>query len=118
MKRIAGREVPFASTKDGGEWRPFPSFPEFNTNKTRYDAFPSGHIATMMATVVVLGDNYPEKRWIYPVGYGIIGLVSLSMLNNGVHWASDYPLGLAIGYVFGKVTVRMNRIIRQTERKK
>ncbi len=25
------------------------------------------------------------------------------MVNNGVHWWSDYPLGLFIGYTVGKV---------------
>jgi membrane-associated phospholipid phosphatase len=118
MKRMAGRQTPFVATKDGGEWTPFPGFSEFNKNKAQYDAFPSGHIATMMATVVILADNYPEKRWIRPVGYSLMSLVGFSMINNGVHWASDYPLGLAVGYVFGKVTVKMNRLIRQTGKRR
>ena len=28
------------------------------------------------------------------------------MLNNGVHWISDYPLGIAIGYGLAKVVTR------------
>jgi hypothetical protein len=24
------------------------------------------------------------------------------MVNNGIHWYSDYPLAIAIGYTFGK----------------
>jgi hypothetical protein len=24
-------------------------------------------------------------------------------MNNGVHWASDYPLAIALGYSFGKI---------------
>ena len=31
------------------------------------------------------------------------------MLNNGVHWASDYPLGIWLGYAFGKMAVRKGR---------
>lgn len=30
-------------------------------------------------------------------------------MNNGVHWASDYPLGLALGYGLGKVAVSHGR---------
>jgi len=117
IKRLTGRESPFVSTGPGGVWRPFPGFSDFTKHTPRYDAFPSGHMTTMMATVTVLADNYPEKRWIRPVGYTIMGLVGVAMINNGVHWASDYPLAIGIGYVTGKVTVRMNRIVRYTTKK-
>ncbi len=70
-----------------------------------------------MATVTVLADNYPEKKLIRPIGYTVMGLVGLAMINNGVHWASDYPLAIGIGYVTGKVTVRINRIVRYTTKK-
>jgi len=32
-------------------------------------------------------------------------------MNNGVHWAGDYPLALAIGYGFGKIAVDNGRKI-------
>jgi hypothetical protein len=38
-----------------------------------------------------------------------MGLLSFQMMNNGVHWASDYPLALAIGYGLGKVAVSHGR---------
>ena len=38
-----------------------------------------------------------------------MGLLGYSMLNNGVHWASDYPIGIAIGYAFAKIAVRNGR---------
>jgi len=117
IKRLTGRESPFVSTGSGGIWRPFPGFNEFTKHTPHYDAFPSGHMTTMMATVTVLADNYPEKKLIRPIGYTIMGLVGLAMINNGVHWASDYPLAIGIGYVTGKVTVRMNRIVRYTTKK-
>lgn len=112
IKRITGRESPFAATSPTGVWRPLPGFKEFTKNTRRYDAFPSGHMATMMATVTVLAENYPEKRWIRPVGYTIMVLVGAAMMNNGVHWASDYPLAVGIGYVCGKATVKMNRLVQ------
>lgn len=105
LKRISGRQSPFVSTQDGGKWSPFTSPAAYQKQVPNYDAFPSGHLASMMATVTVLALHYPEKKWIKPVGYALMTLVSTAMINNGVHWASDYPLALGIGYLFGRATV-------------
>lgn len=104
LKRISGRQSPFMSTQSGGAWHPFPSFKEYQRNTSNYDAFPSGHLATMMATVTVLTTNYPEKKWIGFVGYTLTGLTAWAMINTEVHWISDYPLALALGYISGKIT--------------
>ena len=67
----------------------------------------------MMATVTVIATNYPEKKWIRPLGYTLIGLTGWAMMNTDVHWAGDYPLALAVGYVAGKVTTLKHRKKRQ-----
>ena len=64
-----------------------------------------------MSTVTILALNYPEKRYIKPVGYSLIGLVGLAMINNNVHWASDYPMAIALGYLCAKQVVKRNRKI-------
>lgn len=102
MKYVTGRENPSDATARGGRWRPFPKWSDFQNNKTKYDAFPSGHLATFVSAITIISHNYPEKRWIGPLGYSIAGLCGLAMINNGVHWASDFPLGFALGYGFGK----------------
>ncbi len=102
LKYATGRENPSDASAIRGRWRPFPSWTNFQNNKTKYDAFPSGHLAGFVSAVTIIGENYPEKKWIKPVGYAIAGLCSLTMINNGVHWASDFPLGFALGYGFGK----------------
>jgi len=104
LKRISGRESPFMRTQPGGAWHPFPSFKDFQNNTSYYDAFPSGHLATLMATITVLTNNYPEKKWIGFVGYTLISLSGWAMMNTEVHWMGDYPLALALGYVAGKIT--------------
>lgn len=109
LKRSFGRQSPFMSTQPGGKWTPFPAFGEYQRNTSNYDGFPSGHIATLIATVTVLVDNYPEKKWLKPVGYLFTGLVSYAMMNTEVHWAGDYPLGLALGYVAGKITTNRHK---------
>ena len=120
FKRVSGRESPRVSSASGGVWRPLVSFSNFQNHTSKYDAFPSGHLATMMATVTVLTSNYPEKKWLKPVCYALTGMVGYAMVNNGVHWSGDYPLALGIGYLCGKVTVNMNRFVqgqRSSERR-
>jgi len=39
-------------------------------------------MGNMMSLVTVVSENYPEKKWIKPVGYSVIGLTALSQLNN------------------------------------
>jgi membrane-associated PAP2 superfamily phosphatase len=103
IKHLTGRQSPSRSTEDGGRWRPLTSPLTYQKNVPAYDAFPSGHMATAMVTVTVLAADYPEYRgWIYGIGYTLMGALGFQMMNNDVHWASDYPLALAIGYGLGK----------------
>ena len=85
-------------------------------NTSSYDAMPSDHVATLTSTVTVIGKNYPEVKWIRPVGYTLIGVLGIEMMNSGVHWASDYPLGFLIGYSVGSV-VANSKITKVTTEK-
>jgi membrane-associated PAP2 superfamily phosphatase len=101
LKHMTGRESPFVSTAPGGKWRLLPNQIEYHKHVPNYDAYPSGHVATALATVTVIAENYSEVGWIRPVGYTLVGLLAVAMGNTGIHWYSDYPLGLALGYSFG-----------------
>jgi membrane-associated phospholipid phosphatase len=103
LKHLTGRESPFVATEPGGKWTVFPNQKMYANNVPHYDAYPSGHLTTAVGTVTVIAENYPEYRLIRPVGYTLCGLLAFSMMNNGVHWISDYPLAIALGYTFGKV---------------
>ena len=119
LKRIAGRQSPSNATDAGGDWHFLPSFKNYQTNTPNFDAFPSGHLATLMSTVTILAENYPEKRYIKPVGYSLIGLVGLSMINNNVHWISDYPMAIGLGYLCARQVIKRNRkIVSATSLKK
>jgi hypothetical protein len=112
FKRITGRESPFIAEQNGnpgGAWNPFPSFKAYAKDTPNYDAMPSGHLTTLMTTVVIISENYKEVKWIKPVGYGLMGLMSYEMLQSKVHWASDYPMAIFMGYLIGKSIVK-NRI--------
>jgi hypothetical protein len=114
IKRTTGRQSPGTSTESGGKWQFFPNVKEYNRNTPAFDAFPSGHLATGMMTITVLAENYPEYSLIRPIGYGLMTLLGFQMMNNGVHWASDYPLAIAIGYGLGKVAVSHGRKVVTT----
>lgn len=108
LKRSFGRESPNVKTQERGAWRPFPSFSEYNTKTAEHDAMPSGHVMTATLTFTVLAERYPEQKVpIYSVGGVWISALMFQMMNNGVHWASDYPLGIAMGYVIGKASTRI-----------
>ena len=119
LKRMTGRQSPSNATEAGGDWDLFPAFKSFQNDTPNFDAFPSGHLATLMSTVTILAGNYPEKKFIQPVGYSIMGLVGLAMINNDVHWASDYPMAVGLGYLCARQVLKRNRkIIRSTNNKK
>ena len=103
LKHITGRQSPFVSTKSGGRWDFFPNQINYHKHVPAYDAFPSGHLTTSLATVVVIAENYPNVKWIKPVGYTLSGLLAVGMVNKGIHWYSDYPLAIVLGYTFGMI---------------
>ena len=103
IKHVTGRESPFVSTAPGGAWRFFPNQFDYAKRVPHYDAFPTGHLCTSISTVVVIAENYPQITWIRPVGYVIVGAIGVTMVNIGIHWYSDYPLGLVLGYTFGMI---------------
>jgi hypothetical protein len=101
LKHITGRESPFVRSTPTGVWKVLPNQIDYHRRVPYFDAYPSGHICTSLATVIVVAENYPDVKWIRPAGYAFTTLVGLGMLSNGIHWVSDYPLGLFIGYYFG-----------------
>jgi hypothetical protein len=63
-------------------------------------SFPSGHAARSFAIAAVMANRYGRKgAWI---GYGIASVVSLSMVQRDIHWASDVVAGAGLGLAIGK----------------
>ena len=105
IKRITGRQSPEPAIRDGnpgGDWNPFPSFSAFSKKTPQYDAMPSGHLMTATAALTLIIENYPDKKWIKPLGYSLIGILGFEMVQANVHWYSDYPIALVMGYIIGK----------------
>lgn len=117
IKRITGRESPFIAMENGnpgGDWNPFPSFSAFAKQTPHYDAMPSGHLTTFMAGLTVIANNYPDVVWIKPVGYTLAGALCFQMMQSQVHWASDYPLALLMGYFIGKTIAKSRYTVSNT----
>lgn len=115
LKHISGRESPQSASHFHGLFRPFPNLQDYHKNETKYYSFPSGHVSTSVAVLTVIADNYPEVSWIKPVGYSAIGLIGISLVARGWHWFSDFPLAVAIGYMFGKIISGRNNLMQNDE---
>lgn len=112
LKHATGRQTPgAATTTPRGLWRPFAPLKAYDNSTPEYDAMPSGHLATAMATVTVIAENYPDNPWVKPVGYTLMGALAFTMVNDGVHWMSDYPLALLIGGTVGKIAAQRGHIM-------
>lgn len=103
LKHTTGRESPFVATTPTGRWDFFPNQIEYHKKVPHYDAFPSGHVCTALATLTVVMENYPEATWLPYVAYPAVTWLAISMVGQGIHWASDYPLSIALGYTFGQI---------------
>ena len=115
MKHSFCRESPSRATANGGVWRLFHDPRKTFKDVPKYDAMPSGHMASTMLTLTVIADNYPEYKFIRPVGYTLMTALAFQMMNNGVHWVSDYPLGLYIGYDIAKHVTQKGRTIHKLD---
>jgi membrane-associated phospholipid phosphatase len=107
VKGLSGRELPNATSGKPGHF----SFGRgFHDDNGPFVSFPSGHTAASFAAAAVLTDEVSswdstKARVVGPIAYSSATLVALSRLYSNVHWASDLPLGAAIGVLSGKGVV-------------
>ena len=110
-KLLAGRERPSAayeySKRPGGIWRgPFVQIS--NSEKfgvANYDAFPSGHTATIFSIATIFAEQYKDIPLVPIFAYSFATLVGISRTLEHTHWASDVFLGGVIGYLSAKATL-------------
>lgn len=115
LKRISGRESPAVYTTPGGYWDLFPDLGEYQHRQPEYYAFPSGHITSLTAFLTVINNNYPEVKWLKSASIFLIGALGISLVENNMHWFSDLPLGILIGYTFGNIISGTKEENSQTE---
>ena len=66
-------------------------------------AFPSGHTADAFAGATLLGNRYPKLRIPLYIGAGLVGVTRIYL---GRHYASDVIAGAAIGTITGTLVSR------------
>lgn len=103
LKHLTGRESPFVATTATGRWDFFPNQIDYAKHVPHYDAFPSGHLATSLATLTVIANNYSEVTWLKPAGYIVCAGIATGLVAEGIHWWSDFPLSIALGIGFGNL---------------
>lgn len=96
LKHTFGRERPSNRTIDGGKWNG-PFIYHKNISIASFDAFPSGHTATIFAAASTLSYIYPNGIVPY-ISYSVASLVALSRVTESTHWLSDCLIGGLIGY--------------------
>jgi membrane-associated phospholipid phosphatase len=106
-KGITGRALPDFPTEDAGEFRIGRGFHRRNGP---FVSFPSGHTAAGFAMAAVLTReaeyrNPGTARVVGPIAYTGATLIAMARLYGNVHWASDLPLGAAIGIWSGTTIV-------------
>lgn len=106
LKRLIGRESPEEESYRTGKWRPFSSWLKYSRDQPKYYSFPSGHITTITSTMTVLWNNYPDADWLKPVGYALIGTTGVCLIVEDMHWLSDFPLAVLLGYTIGNIVSR------------
>ncbi len=70
-------------------------------------SFPSGHTTQAFAVASVIAAHYPSF-WVQAAAYGVAGLVGLSRMEQGAHYASDVLAGALIGVAVGNAVVRLH----------
>jgi hypothetical protein len=68
-----------------------------------------------MATITVISENYPESNYVKPVGYSLLGVLGIGLVSKDMHWFSDFPLAMALGYEFGKIVTSPNNSVKESK---
>lgn len=109
MKLLFGREQPNMATAPRGAWHgPFSYFRRRPlTGMGSYDAFPSGHTATVFAAATVIADWY-HSPWVSYTSYSVATAVAVSRVMERMHWVSDCFVGGIIGVVGTRFVEKIN----------
>lgn len=91
--------------------RPYISYPEMirPIGKKFSDAsFPSSHMATTVAMLVVIVSFYPS---LFVPSLLMVVLMAFSRLHNGMHYPSDVIVGIFFGLIYSWVAIESIKIL-------
>ncbi len=112
LKHTFGRERPSAATQSGGRWNGAFLFLNRGSGKrggyAQFDAFPSGHTATVFAAATTLSEVYHDSPWVSYASYTVASTVAVSRVMEQTHWLSDCFVGGLIGYFSTQFVLHFN----------
>ena len=113
-KFLTGRERPSSAYSEGhatGKWHG--PLLQCNGNHRfggpRFDAFPSGHTATVFAIATVFAEQYNQTLVVPVAVYSFATVVGISRTLEHTHWISDVFVGALLGYLCGRDVVASYR---------
>src|SRR5262249_35799906 len=95
LKLASGRERPDTSESEGKFWQSGTSFP-------------SGHSAAIWTLATTLSGEYPNNQWLKWGSYALATTVAVSRVTGEKHFVSDVVVGSTIGFLIGRMTVKMH----------
>jgi membrane-associated phospholipid phosphatase len=112
LKHTFGRERPSVSSTTGGRWNGAFFLLNQGSGKrggyAHFDAFPSGHTATVFAAATTLAEVYHNTPWVSYASYSVASTVAISRIMEQTHWLSDCFVGGLIGYFSTKLVLHFN----------
>ncbi len=95
LKLASGRERPDTGGSEGEFWHGGTSFP-------------SGHSADIWTIATVFSEEYPHNQWLRWGSYSVATAVAISRVTGERHFVSDVIVGSTIGFLVGRMMVRMH----------
>lgn len=112
LKHTFGRERPSAATQSGGRWNGVFFLLNQGSGKhggyAQFDAFPSGHTATVFAAATTFSEVFHDSPWVSYASYTVATSVAISRVMERTHWLSDCFVGGLIGYFSTKLVLHYN----------
>jgi membrane-associated phospholipid phosphatase len=116
LKHTFGRQRPSTATQSGGRWNGAYLLLNQGSGKrggyASFDAFPSGHTATIFAAATTLAEVYHDSPWVSYASYGVATSVAISRVMERAHWLSDCFVGGIIGYFGTQLVLHFNHANR------
>jgi len=114
LKHTFGRQRPSTATQSGGRWNGAYLLLNQGSGKrgsyAQFDAFPSGHTATIFAAATTLAEVYHNSPWVSYISYAVASNVAISRVMERTHWLSDCFVGGLIGYFSTQVVLHFNHL--------
>jgi len=109
IKHLSGRNRPEYAGGVDNWYGPSGFFKRYTNDLRKYDAFPSGHTATIWSIATVIATQYKSHFWVPLSCYTLATMSGLSRVTEDKHWLSDVIIGAAIGFSVGKYLVHKNQ---------